>query len=71
MRFDDYFAAVVENYPDKHFDKIMDLGWNKVDLVKKVAELMFIDKETETILAEETRKQLISLATDGVHCFDV
>ena len=71
MKYEDYFNLVLERYPDKNFDKIRLIGgWNKVDFVKKIAELLFIDCEIDTPLAVETRKQLVSLSTDGVHCFE-
>lgn len=68
MTRDEYFKAVIESYPNHHFDILIKHGLNKVDILKKVAELMFIDNETDSLLAEETRKQLINLRTDGV-CF--
>jgi hypothetical protein len=71
MRYADYLKAVIESYPDRRFDVIMTATtWNKVDLVKAVADIMFIDGDVNSILAIETRKQLKSLNDKGIHCFD-
>ncbi len=63
--YGEYLKAVIESYPDMRADK-----WNKVDLVREVAEMLFIDGEIHTNLAVETRRQLKSLRDNGVHCFD-
>lgn len=70
MKYEEYFKCVIEKYPHMHFDRIMNSGWNRVDIIKKVAELMFIDGEVHTTIAIETRKQLVSLRDNGMHCFD-
>lgn len=71
MQYGDYLKAVIESYPDERFDVVMEVGvWSRVDLVKAVGEIMFIDGEVHTILATETRRQLKRLRDEGVHCFD-
>jgi hypothetical protein len=44
--------------------------WNRIGLIKAVAEIMFIDGEVHTILANETRRQIKSLRDNGSLCFD-
>lgn len=69
MKFDEYLKMLMDHYPEKHFDIIISLGWTKVELVKKVAELLFIEGIIDSDLAIETRKQLVSLSKNGIHCF--
>ena len=70
MRFDKYFKLSCERFPEMNFDKIINNGWNRVDLIHKVAECLFVADETKTELAHETRDQLVNLSVNGVHCFE-
>ena len=71
MRYEAYLGAVIERYPGRNIEKMVDTGYcTSIDLIRKAAELLFIDKETDSVLAEETRKQLLSLKTAGITCFD-
>lgn len=70
MRYDEYRRLAIEKYP--YTEQMTEVGhWNKVDLIKGLAELLFLEKETDSILANETRRQLNSLLTEGVTCFDI
>lgn len=63
--FETYFRLSCERFPENHYDKLIGHGWNRVDLIKKNAECLFIAGEMDSELANATRDQLVHLRSEG------
>lgn len=72
MTFEKYLKLSKDRFPENNYDVLLNLnmGWNRVDLIKKNAECLFIASEIDTEFSIETRRQLINLKQTGFVCFD-
>jgi hypothetical protein len=66
MKYNVYVKLACERFSSYNLEKIPKQVFNRVDLVHKLAEYLFLESEVESELANETRHQLISLKEKGV-----
>ncbi len=70
MKYLTYFNLACKRFPNMNFDKIPPQVFGRIELIRKVAECLFIEEERHSELADETRLQLKNLIRCGIINFE-
>lgn len=70
MVWEKYLKNCCDTYPEYNLMTMYKMGnMSRPEFIRKMAEIFFISMENNSILAIETRNQLINLRTEGVLTF--